>query len=75
MIPEEAELLIPLLQNAKDSPTYLLTYSAPVTRKMLHFNELNFYTIPSLPFGWEAPIWRKQIPGACYFPTRTLREF
>lgn len=40
-----------------DSPAYLLTYSAPVTRKMLHFNKLDFYTIPSLPEGWKAPEW------------------
>ncbi|TVY49278.1 hypothetical protein LOCC1_G002062 [Lachnellula occidentalis] len=60
IIPEEAELIIPLLFHAKDPPTYLLTYVAPVTRKMLqHFNDLKFYSIPNLPSTWEAPSWLK----------------
>ena len=57
--PEEAECLIPLLQSAQGLPTYLLTYCAPVTRKMLQFNDLKFYTIPAFPKSWEAPTWLK----------------
>jgi hypothetical protein len=57
IIPEEAERIIPLLHNAKLSRTNLLTYAAPVTWKMLQFNDLNYYTIPSLPKGWKAPEW------------------
>ncbi|TVY57509.1 hypothetical protein LCER1_G002022, partial [Lachnellula cervina] len=60
IIPEEAEHIIPFLLNAEDTPIYLLTYAAPVTRKMLlHFNNLNFYSIPNLPSTWEAPLWLK----------------
>ncbi|KAK2801761.1 hypothetical protein FQN51_005126 [Onygenales sp. PD_10] len=56
IIPEEAELLIPILYKGGSS-THLLTYAAPVTRKMLHFNNLTYYAIPRLPEGWTAPIW------------------
>lgn len=37
--------------------THLLIYAAPITRKMLHFNHLKFYSIPSLPSDWRAPTW------------------
>jgi hypothetical protein len=57
VIPEEAEYLIPLLYRAKEHVTHLLTYAAPVTRKMLHFNGLKYYAIPSLPPEWRAPTW------------------
>ncbi|OTA65961.1 hypothetical protein K449DRAFT_366540 [Hypoxylon sp. EC38] len=59
--PEETEFLIQIIQEAgrdnKASPTCLLTYAAPVTRRMMHFNKLNFYTIPSLPKTWDPPEW------------------
>ncbi|KAL9104009.1 MAG: hypothetical protein Q9163_000987 [Psora crenata] len=57
IIPEEAELLIPLVMKVKKPQTHLLTYAAPVTRKMLHFNNLKYYTMPALPAGWEPPRW------------------
>jgi hypothetical protein len=57
IIPEEAELLIADLRDAEDSSTYLITYAAPVTRKMLHFNNLCYYAIPALPTGWRPPTW------------------
>ncbi|KAH7122883.1 hypothetical protein EDB81DRAFT_861125 [Dactylonectria macrodidyma] len=58
IIPEEADALIPMLRDpAVASKTYLLTYAAPITRKMLHFNELTYYSIPSLPHDWKAPKW------------------
>ena len=57
IIPEEAEILIPIVQNAKEPLTHLLTYAAPVTRKMLHFNNLNYYAMPALPAGWRPPKW------------------
>ena len=59
VIPEEAELLIPIVRTAS-SPAIvnLLTYAAPLTRKMLHFNDMKFYTIPPLSDGtWTAPTW------------------
>lgn len=59
LIPEEAELLVPRIHSAIASKTHLLTYAAPMTRKMLHFNDLTYYAIPALPTGWTAPIWLK----------------
>src|SRR5207249_3748258 len=56
IIPEEAELLISLLRSMKQpSPTRLLVYSAPTTRKMFDFNMLTFYSIPTAPQDWTAP--------------------
>ncbi|KAI1136366.1 hypothetical protein F5Y05DRAFT_106727 [Hypoxylon sp. FL0543] len=59
--PEETELLIQIIQEAeksnKASPTRLLTYAAPVTRRMMHFNKLSFYSMPPLPSNWQAPEW------------------
>ncbi|KAK7928695.1 hypothetical protein PG985_005693 [Apiospora marii] len=52
--PEEAENLIPMLRGA-EAATYLLTYAAPVTRRMACFNSLRFFSIPSLPESWKAP--------------------
>ncbi|KAA6409640.1 MAG: hypothetical protein FRX48_06252 [Lasallia pustulata] len=57
IIPEEAERLIPLIHLAKQPLTHLLMYAASVTRKMLQFNGLDYYAIPNLPSGWEAPMW------------------
>lgn len=59
VIPEEAEQILSLIFDIKKSPTHLLTYAAPVTRKMFHFNDLKFYAVPGLPARWEAPIWLK----------------
>jgi hypothetical protein len=57
IIPEEAELVIPLIRDAEAAVTYLLTYAAPVTRKMLHFNKLGYYAVPALPSEWKPPTW------------------
>ncbi|KAL9620084.1 MAG: hypothetical protein Q9160_005374 [Pyrenula sp. 1 TL-2023] len=59
LIPEEAEDLLPRLRGLTSPPACsLITYSAPNTRKMLrYFNDLKFYTIPSLPSDWQAPRW------------------
>ena len=57
IIPEEAEHLLPLVRESASPPTHVLTYAAPVTRKMLHFNDLQYYAVPSLPSDWEAPLW------------------
>ncbi|XXH01214.1 hypothetical protein Hte_007568 [Hypoxylon texense] len=59
--PEEAEVLINILRENRRyqgaSPTHLLTYAAPVTRRMMHFNTLNFYSLPSLPEDWQPSKW------------------
>lgn len=58
IIPEEAEALIPMMRNpAVAIETHLLAYSAPITRKMLHFSDLNFHSIPPLASDWIAPMW------------------
>ncbi|KUJ24466.1 uncharacterized protein LY89DRAFT_663197 [Mollisia scopiformis] len=57
VIPEEAELLLRIVKDSPSRATYLLTYAAPITRKMLHFNDLKYYTVPALPADWEAPMW------------------
>jgi len=56
VIPEEANLLIPILRQEL-AYTHLILYSAPVTRRMLHFNNLDFYATPPLPAGFKAPTW------------------
>lgn len=72
IIPEEAELLIPVLREARAPVCFLLTYAAPITRKMLaHFSDLKYYAIPALPKDWVVPIWLSVqlgiFSGALYF--------
>lgn len=57
LIPEEAELLVPLLRSRNQPMAHLLTYAAPVTKGMLHFNKLSYYALPSLPQGYAVPSW------------------
>ncbi|CAJ0547291.1 Ff.00g019180.m01.CDS01 [Fusarium sp. VM40] len=58
IMPEEAEALIPIMRDPSSNvPTHLLIYSAPITRKMLLFNDLTFHSIPPLPPDWKAPCW------------------
>lgn len=59
VIPEEAEILLSLLNGKSTSPTYLMSYAAPITRKMLHFNDFKYYCTPSVPKYWQAPMWLK----------------
>ncbi|KKY21649.1 hypothetical protein UCDDS831_g04174 [Diplodia seriata] len=75
VVPEEAELLIPLLRNnannKKPVTTHLLTYAPAVTRKMVHFSDLTYYAIPPLPRAWKAPGWLRTelglFAGRLYF--------
>ncbi|KAE8322528.1 hypothetical protein BDV39DRAFT_209670 [Aspergillus sergii] len=48
IIPEEAECLISKLRMQRTLITHLLVYAAPFTRKMMHFNQLDFYAVPPL---------------------------
>ncbi|PWY75305.1 hypothetical protein BO94DRAFT_578003 [Aspergillus sclerotioniger CBS 115572] len=48
IIPEEAEVLIPILRNANPGISYLIVYAAPITKEMLHFDSFRYYTIPKL---------------------------
>lgn len=55
--PWEAEQLLPVIRACQSAGTHLVVYSAPVTRKMLHFDDLYFYSVPALPPNWRAPSW------------------
>ncbi|KAF2797566.1 hypothetical protein K505DRAFT_358267 [Melanomma pulvis-pyrius CBS 109.77] len=58
LIAEEAELLISKLRAQKrPAKVHLLTYSAPITKKMLHFSDLTYYALPTLPVGHAIPHW------------------
>ena len=75
IIPEEAEALIPIMRDRTlPIESHLLSYAAPITRKMLHFNELNYYSIPPLPRDWKAPNWLRVelgiYAGRLYFEWR-----
>lgn len=71
VIPEEAEWLIPRLRSKQQTHTHLILYAAPVTRKMLQFDDLQFYAIPTLPAEWRAPAWLRIelgiLAGRLYF--------
>ncbi|KAI0414956.1 hypothetical protein F5X98DRAFT_389453 [Xylaria grammica] len=56
VIPEEAEHLLSYLRRREGQPrTHLIAYAAPVTKAMLHFNNLEFYSFPELPQGHTFP--------------------
>ena len=55
--PEEAELLLPDMRSAVAGQTHLILYAPSVTRKMIHFNELRYYSVPTLPESWTPPTW------------------
>ncbi|WDK20879.1 hypothetical protein CGRA01v4_12168 [Colletotrichum graminicola] len=60
VVPEEAEALLSIIRDAHfTGATNLIVYSAPVTRKMLHFSDLKYYSVPTLPTQWRAPSWLK----------------
>ena len=58
LVAEEAELVISKLRLQTSPVTaHLLIYSAPVTKKMLHFSNLTYYALPALPAGHVIPSW------------------
>lgn len=59
IIPEEAELLIPIIRRAGPScSVHLMTYAAPVTKSTLqNFNSLQYYNMPPLPHNYQFPNW------------------
>ncbi|KAI8626460.1 hypothetical protein F5Y19DRAFT_223552 [Xylariaceae sp. FL1651] len=58
IIPEEVELLIPKLRLAvSQPPVHLIAYAAPVTKNMLPFNSLKYYSLPPLPPNHNFPSW------------------
>ncbi|KAK0726366.1 hypothetical protein B0T21DRAFT_453008 [Apiosordaria backusii] len=72
LIPEEAEILIKMIRDRRTHPrVHLISYASPVTRSMLPFNKLNFFSMPPLPEGWVAPHWLRTelgiLAGRLYF--------
>ncbi|CAK7230005.1 hypothetical protein SCUCBS95973_007427 [Sporothrix curviconia] len=55
VIPEELELLIPAIRTS--TKVHLVAYAAPVTRGMLDFSSLKFYSFPRLPEDYIFPVW------------------
>ncbi|CAK7216903.1 hypothetical protein SEUCBS140593_003023 [Sporothrix eucalyptigena] len=55
IIPEELELLIPDIH--KSPFVHLVAYAAPVTRTMLDFSSLTYYSFPAMPVGYTMPAW------------------
>ncbi|KAH7268297.1 hypothetical protein B0J15DRAFT_533760 [Fusarium solani] len=72
VIPEEAELLLPIIRQVKNPRVRLITYAAPVAKSMQVFNTLQYLTIPAdqdpLP-AW-ASIEVGIIAGRLYFDYR-----
>ncbi|KAK8856364.1 hypothetical protein PGQ11_012276 [Apiospora arundinis] len=57
IIREEAEKLVDSLREQVNPKVYLVTYAATVTKAMDALGRMSFYTIPSLPTGYEYPRW------------------
>ncbi|KAL8690761.1 MAG: hypothetical protein Q9218_003865 [Villophora microphyllina] len=53
----ETNALIPLIRDASPPVVHLISYAAPITKSMVIFDSLNFFTIPSLQHDWQAPSW------------------
>jgi hypothetical protein len=52
--------------------TYLIAYTTPVTKSMLSFDGLSYYTIPTVPARYKVPDWLSIelgiFAGRLYFP-------
>ncbi|KAH6856123.1 hypothetical protein B0I37DRAFT_317555 [Chaetomium sp. MPI-CAGE-AT-0009] len=57
ILPEETELLIPMIRKKTAPKVHLITYMAPLTRDMSHFDRLTFYALPPLPADHQVPAW------------------
>ncbi|KAK0708687.1 hypothetical protein B0H67DRAFT_686703 [Lasiosphaeris hirsuta] len=63
IIPEEAELAIPIVRTHADAsrdnapPAHLMAYAAPVAKTMSVFDNLDYYSVPALPAGHYFPDW------------------
>ncbi|KAM3477573.1 hypothetical protein MY5147_002645 [Beauveria neobassiana] len=57
IIPEEADVVIPLLRKMVKPLVWLLGYTAPVTKSMQSFNCLSYLTIPRWPRDMKVPVW------------------
>ena len=78
IIPEEAELLIPVIRKkatiiGQEDVVHLVTYMAPLSRDMLPFNHFSFYSIPPLPASHQVSEWLSMELGI--FAGRTFADF
>jgi hypothetical protein len=77
IIPEEAELLIPVIREKSTSITrqavHLVTYMAPLSRDMLQFDPFSLHSMPPLPAGHQVPEWLSMELGV--FAGRTYAAF
>lgn len=46
-----------MIRAARKPMVHLITYGAPVTKTMLHFNGLSYYVLPRLAVSCTAPDW------------------
>ncbi|KAL8935316.1 MAG: hypothetical protein Q9211_004757 [Gyalolechia sp. 1 TL-2023] len=53
----EANALVPLLRDVSPPIVHLISYAAPITKGMVIFDTLDFFSIPRLPSDWQAPGW------------------
>lgn len=58
LIPEEAEQVLRLMrEGGVHKKVHLVVYASAVTRQMLPFSRLKFFSTPTLPEDWEPPSW------------------
>lgn len=57
VIPEEAELIAARSRMTFNPKIVLIVYSAPVTKRMTHFSNLDYYVLPSRIPGFVVPDW------------------
>ncbi|KAF5988514.1 hypothetical protein FCOIX_423 [Fusarium coicis] len=57
VIPEEAELLLPILRRIHTLTTFLLTYTSPHTRSLLEVGHLAYYPVPTPKKELAIPSW------------------
>ncbi|KAF5598639.1 hypothetical protein FPCIR_2936 [Fusarium pseudocircinatum] len=57
VIPEEAELLLPILRRIKTPTTFLLAYTSPFTRSLLEVGTLAYYPVPTPKKEFVIPSW------------------
>ena len=71
----EANALIPLIRDANPVVVHLISYAAPITKAMVLFDDLKFFSIPLLPRNWQAPTWLVRdlgiFAGRTYFDYNT----
>ena len=49
--------MIPIIRRETQPKVHLITYAAPVTKFMMHFNGLLYFVLPHLPIGYTTPDW------------------